>query len=185
MCVIIAITLINHHHHHSGHHHRHVLDEIKTHSQWQSVLLRYIFFSTKRNEKNKVEEKNTPKLLHHCFPASPCSPGFDKSCWMLFLKLTSSRFILSVEEVEVNREGRYTWNSFISVKDPLLKRTEHRVHRLEYRLCRQSGSQKSTCHLWDEQLSSTNSDRAPPTPLPLTFTHLSTAGRQSAWWGVT
>lgn len=114
MCVIIAITLINHHHyhHHSGHH---VLDEIKTH---HIDNLCTSFLSIKLNEKNKVKKQ---QLLHHCFPAPPDS---DKSCWMLFLKLTSSHFILS--EVEVNRQGRHTWNSFIRVKDSpsLLKRMQ-------------------------------------------------------------
>lgn len=82
MCVIIAITLINHHHHHSGHHHRHVLDEIKTHSQWQSVLLQYIFFLLQKEMKRTRWKKLKP-TKNFCTTASQhlsCSPGFDKSC---------------------------------------------------------------------------------------------------------
>ncbi len=181
MCVIIAITLINHHHHRSGHHYRHhVLDEIETRSQWHSSALHY-FSSTKGTR----WEKKPLKLLQHCFPASPCSPGFDKSCWMLFLELTSSRFILSDEKSEVNREGRRTWNGFISVKDPLLNRRVHSPHLIEYRLCADRALRKAPVIHLTSSCQARTVDRAPPTPPPLTFTHLSTAGRQSPWWGVT
>ncbi len=104
------------------------------------------------HERNKVGKKPL-KLLQHCFPASPCSPGFDKICWMLFLELTSSRFILSDEKSEGNREGRRTWNGFISPsKSPGSLATPHRVS-IVHRSC----SQESACHPFDEQLSSTHS----------------------------
>lgn len=143
----------------------------------------HYFSSTKRT---RWEKNKTPlKLLHHCFPASPC---FDKSCWMLFLKLTSSRFILS--NFEVNREGRRTWNGFISVKDPPSKThsnagfTRHTSSSIDCAADR--ALRKAPVIRLMSSCQARTVASAPPTPPPsLTFTHLSTAGRQSPWWGVT
>ncbi len=148
MCVIIAITLINHHHHRSGHHYHHHFRWINRNTFTMTLFSITLFSSTKGTR----WEKKPLKLLQHCFPASPCSPGFDKICWMLFLELTSSRFILSDEKSE--RTGREDAHEMASLA--LLNRRVHLPHLIEYRLYR-SCSQESACHPFDEQLSSTHS----------------------------
>lgn len=125
-CVITVIIPINHH----PPHHCFRWNKNSHNVSWIDSAV--IFEWMKKN-----------RLLHHCFPSSLCSLHFDKSCWMLFLKLTSNHFILSDEEVEVNREKRHTWNSFIIVTDPLLnhhthacKHQVHLPHLIEYWLWR-------------------------------------------------